>query len=80
MLKILGKGEEMIEYVADRPGHDRRYAIDASKIMALGWQPKYSRENFEQGLKETVDWYLNNKEWVEKLQLRSAELNPHIKA
>jgi dTDP-glucose 4,6-dehydratase len=78
MLKIMGKGEEMIEHVADRPGHDRRYAIDASKILALGWQPVYTQEKFEQGLKETVDWYLANKEWVEKLQKRQAELNPHI--
>jgi len=79
MLKILGKGEDMIEYVEDRPGHDRRYAIDASKIESLGWKPIYGRDKFEQGLQETVDWYLNNKEWVEKLQRRAAELNPHIK-
>lgn len=79
MLKILGKGEDMIEYVEDRPGHDRRYAIDASKIESLGWTPVYGRDKFEQGLQETVDWYLNNKEWVEKLQRRAAELNPHIK-
>lgn len=79
ILKIMNKGEEMIEHVADRPGHDRRYAIDASKILSLGWSPKYTRDKFEQGLKETVEWYLANKEWVEKLQKRQAELNPHIK-
>ncbi len=79
MLKLMGRGEEMIEHVTDRPGHDRRYAIDASKILSLGWQPNYTREKFEQGLKETVDWYLANKEWVEKLQKRKEELNPHIK-
>ncbi len=79
MLKIMGKGEEMIEHVTDRPGHDRRYAIDASKILALGWQPNYTRDKFEQGLRETVEWYLANKEWVEKLQKRKEELNPHIK-
>lgn len=79
MLSIMGKGEEMIEHVADRPGHDRRYAIDASKIIALGWEPNYTRDKFEQGLRETVDWYLANKEWVEKLQKRKEELNPHIK-
>jgi dTDP-glucose 4,6-dehydratase len=85
MLKIMGKacqrrlGEEMIEHVADRPGHDRRYAIDASKILALGWQPNYTRDKFEQGLRETVEWYLANKDWVEKLQKRKEELNPHIK-
>jgi dTDP-glucose 4,6-dehydratase len=79
ILKIMGKGEEMIEHVADRPGHDRRYAIDPSKIMALGWQPIYTRDKFEQGLRETVEWYLSHKEWVEKLQKRKEELNPHIK-
>ncbi len=79
ILKIMGKGEEMIEHVADRPGHDRRYAINASKILSLGWSPKYTRDKFEQGLKETVEWYLSNKDWVEKLQKRQAELNPHIK-
>ena len=78
ILRIMDKGEDMIEYVADRPGHDRRYAIDASKILALGWKPVYTRDKFEQGLKETVQWYLENKEWVEALQKRQQELNPHI--
>lgn len=51
-----------ITYVADRPGHDRRYAIDASKLRdELGWEPRYS---FEQGIAETVDWYLANQDWV----------------
>lgn len=67
ILKAMNFGEDMIEYVTDRPGHDRRYAIDASKIKALGWAPEYSREKFEQGLRETVEWYKNNTEWVEKL-------------
>ncbi len=80
ILRIMGKGEDMIEHVADRPGHDRRYAIDASKIMALGWKPLYSRDKFEQGLRETVEWYLENKTWVEKLQKRQQELNPHIQS
>lgn len=75
MLKILGKDENSIEYVTDRPGHDRRYAIDASKIMNLGWEPIYTREKFEQGLKETVDWYLANAEWVEALQKKKEEMN-----
>jgi dTDP-glucose 4,6-dehydratase len=79
ILKLMGKGEDMIEHVTDRPGHDRRYAIDATKILALGWQPNYPRDKFEHGLKETVDWYLANREWVEKLQKRKEELNPHIK-
>ncbi len=54
-----------ITYVADRPGHDRRYAIDASKLRdELGWQPRYS---FEQGIAETVDWYLSHQDWVNRV-------------
>ncbi len=54
--------KELITYVKDRPGHDKRYAIDATKIESeLGWRPSVT---FEQGLKETVSWYLNNKEWL----------------
>ncbi|MBI5731779.1 MAG: dTDP-glucose 4,6-dehydratase [Candidatus Magasanikbacteria bacterium] len=76
ILEIMGKGEEMIEYVTDRPGHDRRYAIDASKIAALGWRPDYPREKFKQGLRETVEWYQNNTEWVEKIwQKKKNEMN-----
>ncbi|MBA4139742.1 MAG: dTDP-glucose 4,6-dehydratase [Segetibacter sp.] len=57
-----GTSEELITYVKDRPGHDRRYAIDASKISKeLGWKPSVT---FEQGLSETIDWYLNNEEWL----------------
>lgn len=53
--------EELIAYVSDRPGHDVRYAIDASKIeRELGWTPE---ETFESGIRKTVEWYLNNKEW-----------------
>jgi dTDP-glucose 4,6-dehydratase len=54
-----------ITYVTDRPGHDRRYAIDASKLQhELGWTPKYT---FERGLAETVDWYLDNQAWVKRV-------------
>ena len=57
-----GESEALITYVKDRPGHDRRYAIDATKInKELGWKPSVS---FEQGLSETVDWYLQNEEWL----------------
>lgn len=56
---------EQITYVTDRPGHDRRYAIDASKLRnELGWQPKYS---FERGIAETIDWYLANQTWVQRV-------------
>lgn len=65
ILKTLDKPESLINYVKDRPGHDRRYAIDNTKITTeLGWAPSYT---FEQGIKETIDWYLNNIEWVENI-------------
>ena len=61
ILSILGKDKSLIEYVTDRPGHDLRYAIDHTKISKeLGWLPKTS---FEEGIKKTVEWYLDNKEW-----------------
>lgn len=76
ILEIMDFGEDKIEYVTDRPGHDRRYAIDASKIIALGWQPEYTREEFKRGLTETINWYKNNTEWVEHLWDRKrAEMN-----
>ncbi|MBA2761726.1 MAG: dTDP-glucose 4,6-dehydratase [Segetibacter sp.] len=59
---VEGTSEVLITYVKDRPGHDRRYAIDASKIKKeLGWMPSVT---FEQGLRETIDWYLNNEKWL----------------
>jgi dTDP-glucose 4,6-dehydratase len=58
-----GARERLITFVKDRPGHDRRYAIDATKLATeLGWRPK---ETFETGLRKTVQWYLANNEWVE---------------
>ena len=61
IIELLKQGEEMIEYVKDRPGHDRRYAIDFSKIKSeLGWQP---RTSFEDGMKQTVEWYKANENW-----------------
>jgi len=65
ILDLLGKPKNLIEYVDDRPGHDRRYSIDASKIQKqTGWKPKYE---FEQALKETVDWYTKNQKLWEPL-------------
>lgn len=62
ILKIMGKDTADYEHVSDRPGHDLRYAIDASKLVnELGWQPKFT--NFEEGLKSTIDWYTNNEAW-----------------
>ena len=61
----VGTSEKLINYVADRPGHDFRYAIDSSKInKELGWKPSLQ---FEEGIEKTVAWYLNNKEWLEKI-------------
>ena len=58
-----GESEQLITYIKDRPGHDRRYAIDATKInKELGWYPSVT---FEQGLEITIDWYLANSEWLE---------------
>jgi dTDP-glucose 4,6-dehydratase len=66
ILKHLGKPESLITYVKDRPGHDRRYAMDNTKIRAeLGWEPAHT---FEQGLKETIDWYLANESWLEHVR------------
>jgi dTDP-glucose 4,6-dehydratase len=68
ILKIMKKDENFIDWVKDRPGHDRRYAIDWSKTEEeLGWRPKY---DFDSGLKETIDWYLNNKDWWQPLKNR----------
>ena len=65
ILAKLGKDESLIEYVQDRLGHDRRYAIDSSKIKKeLGWSPKY---DFANAMEKTINWYLNNKQWWEKV-------------
>ncbi|MEK7674748.1 MAG: dTDP-glucose 4,6-dehydratase [Verrucomicrobiota bacterium] len=65
-----GHSRKLIAFVKDRPGHDRRYAIDASKIQReLGWKPAHT---FEQGLRETVQWYLENQAWVRHVQAESA--------
>ncbi|MFC4323379.1 dTDP-glucose 4,6-dehydratase [Litchfieldia salsa] len=65
ILAQLGKPESLIKYVKDRPGHDRRYAIDATKLTTeLGWAPKYT---FDTGIEQTIQWYLNNQEWWENI-------------
>ena len=66
ILKLVGKGEDLLTYVKDRPGHDRRYAMDSSKARAqLGWTPTFT---FEEGLEQTVRWYLDNQEWWERVR------------
>ena len=65
ILTMMGKSDDLIEYVGDRPGHDKRYSIDSSKIQnEIGWNPKF---DFDNALKETVSWYLENSEWWEPL-------------
>lgn len=64
IISTLGKSEELIEFVTDRLGHDKRYAIDATKLEQLGWQPKY---NFETGIRQTIKWYVDNKWWWEQI-------------
>jgi len=65
ILSIMGKDESLIEFVEDRPGHDLRYSLDSSKIRnELGWKPEY---NFDEALRYTVDWYLNNEWWWKPL-------------
>ncbi len=65
ILKGLGKDESSIEYVKDRAGHDRRYALDSTKLKKLGWKPEY---NFEKAMKETIEWYKNNPDWWKKIK------------
>ena len=65
ILRTLGKPESLIAHVQDRPGHDRRYAIDNTKITAeLGWRPAYT---FERGMEETIRWYLEHQDWTERI-------------
>jgi dTDP-glucose 4,6-dehydratase len=64
LLQAFGYNNSMIEYVEDRKGHDFRYSLDGSKLERLGWRPQY---NFDQALKQTVAWYLENKWWWESL-------------
>ena len=85
ILSELGKPESLIQHVADRPGHDRRYAIDNSKITAeLGWKPAYT---FERGMSETIQWYLSSGDWLanvtsgayqERSEEHTSELQSHL--
>ncbi|MFV9510466.1 dTDP-glucose 4,6-dehydratase [Tepidibacillus sp. LV47] len=66
IVEKLGVSKDLIKYVADRPGHDRRYAIDPTKIMTeLGWKPQYT---FEKGIAETIQWYIDNQEWWKNIK------------
>ena len=64
-IQTRNKSEELIVHVKDRPGHDRRYAIDNTKITTeLGWAPAYT---FETGMASTIEWYLSHKQWMDKI-------------
>ena len=73
IVDLYGKDESVIRHVPDRHSNDRRYAIDATKIITeLGWKPEIGRDNFEDGLKEIIDWYKNNQNWWRPLLKRRA--------
>ena len=65
ILGLLGKDDSLIEPVTDRPGHDRRYAVDSSKIRALGWKPAHSLDD---RLEDTIDWYRSRQDWWQPLK------------
>jgi dTDP-glucose 4,6-dehydratase len=66
IVEKLGVSKSLIKYVSDRPGHDRRYAIDPTKIMTeLGWKPQYT---FDKGIEETIQWYINNPDWWKRVK------------
>ncbi len=68
LLKELNKPQKLISFVEDRPGHDRRYAIDSSKIQReLGWKPSVT---FEEGIKQTIQWYISNTQWIKNIESR----------
>ncbi|SFM25751.1 dTDP-glucose 4,6-dehydratase [Gracilibacillus orientalis] len=64
IIQVLNKSEDSIEFVKDRLGHDKRYAIDPNKLEKLGWKPTY---DFESGINQTINWYLNNKDWWQSI-------------
>ena len=76
ILRRFGKDESWMQFVADRPGHDLRYAITASKIKKeLGWRPTHE---FKKHFNKTVDWYLANPGWIDKVRKKTGVFNPHI--
>ena len=65
ILELTGRDESLIEYVTDRPGHDRRYSLSAGKLSALGWEPAVT---FAEGIERTVAWYRDNEAWWEPIR------------
>ena len=77
ILKKFGRARSDIEFVTDRPGHDRRYAIDPAKIKAeLGWKPAYT---FSQAFELTLEWYIGHEKWIKDIRVKTGSFNPHIK-
>jgi dTDP-glucose 4,6-dehydratase len=76
ILKLLDKSENLIKLVQDRPGHDRRYALDCSKIRKLGWEASY---DFEEAMKRTVDWYIKNEDWWRKIKERDKDYREYYR-
>ena len=70
ILQELGKAEDLIEYIKDRPGHDRRYSIDCSKLKKLGWKPK---TKFDDGIRKTILWFQENQAWWKKIKEKQNE-------
>ena len=76
ILKYFRRGNDWLEFINDRPGHDRRYAVDASKIRnELGWKPKF---DFNKAFAHTLDWYVENGKWVDGVREKAGIFNPHI--
>ncbi|OGI16946.1 MAG: dTDP-glucose 4,6-dehydratase [Candidatus Moranbacteria bacterium RIFCSPHIGHO2_02_FULL_40_12b] len=76
ILNMLDKPKNLITFIKDRPGHDRRYSVDSSKLRRFGWRPKYS---IREQLKKTINWYKQNPNWIRKVLKKSRDVNKHIK-
>ena len=78
ILKLMSKDESSVEHVPDRPGHDRRYSVDWSKINSkLGWQPSLT---FEEGIAATISWYQDNESWWRPMKTEAEEFYRHLAA
>jgi dTDP-glucose 4,6-dehydratase len=77
ILNSLKKSPDLIKYVKDRPGHDRRYSVNIEKIKALGWEPK---TNFNEAMRDTVNWYLENEDWWRKIKDKQEEYRQFYKS
>ena len=71
IIQALEKSKDLIKFVEDRLGHDKRYAIDSSKLQGLGWKPKFT---FDLGINQTIKWYVENKAWVDQINSRNLHM------